>query len=808
MFQDRDRLYQAYHTLLIVALSWAFTLVIDQYFELRVPVFLCGFFSFLPALVIFLMDLNKKNFITYLVLLSIFPILLLIFWARRFNPLPWLADYNQWFVTYNGSIELYQAAFSHFTIFLVGCLSALLFFLLTRTQLFKIILAAVLFIGMLLLSINEIDVSKAVVAICLFYLVSILIEGYGILYARKAGKQEKKESILYLAPICLLLAVFSITLPSKAEPLQWMAVKYVYHSMRDQIDNWRTDLEYYFSKHESIFMISMTGYSENGGELRNKTGELIQNDRVALNVSGYSKNKAVYLMGSVSNVYDGSGWQSSHSYLVGQEEYKLDYLELVYALARQNVDSLENNLFVERSSLTVELNNIRTKTFFYPLKTCWYEFRTKKSKLNTAEAAISLPKAKGRGASYKQTFYEMNLESDAFRKLLRDTDQFSYDVPAVFRQDSLEWLDNNVLDQDNTKDLDKVMGFYGIMKVRSKMIHENYTELPEELPQRVRNLALRITENYDTTYDKLKAIEAFLQNYSYTLSPKVAPEGQDFIDYFLFDSGEGYCTSYATAMAVLGRCIGIPTRYVEGYIVRFDHKSENGMYPVRNSQAHAWAEAYLEGVGWIPFEATAKFYPERYTKWPEPQKDETDAPNYDDYMSHFEGVIPGVTGTLEQGEQPTASPIENKTKDILYSIMAGVAAVFILIILILTYYSILKIRYKKVYHKADTGKRMYIIFLRILNQLRLEGFKREEQETIQMLSRRVNNHYEFLHVSFPELAKVFMKYRYAEEAVLEEELERFEIYQNGLSAKRRSERNRFLLWLEDFLFLMNNRKLG
>jgi hypothetical protein len=93
MFQDRDRLYQAYHTLLIVALSWAFTLVIDQYFELRVPVFLCGFFSFLPALVIFLIDLNKKNFITYLVLLSILPILLLIFWARRFNPLPWLA-YN------------------------------------------------------------------------------------------------------------------------------------------------------------------------------------------------------------------------------------------------------------------------------------------------------------------------------------------------------------------------------------------------------------------------------------------------------------------------------------------------------------------------------------------------------------------------------------------------------------------------------------------------------------------------------------------------------------------------------------------
>ena len=66
-------------------------------------------------------------------------------------------------------------------------------------------------------------------------------------------------------------------------------------------------------------------------------------------------------------------------------------------------------------------------------------------------------------------------------------------------------------------------------------IHKDYLGLPEELPQRVRDLADEITQGYDNDYDKLKAIEAYLQeNYEYTLSPGSVPEEQDFVDKILF----------------------------------------------------------------------------------------------------------------------------------------------------------------------------------------------------------------------------------------------------------------------------------
>jgi hypothetical protein len=87
MFRDKERLYQIYHSLLSMALSWAFSLAVNQYFELKVSVFLTAFFSFLPAVSIYIIYLNRKNAVTYLVIISIIPILAFLFWVRHFNPL-------------------------------------------------------------------------------------------------------------------------------------------------------------------------------------------------------------------------------------------------------------------------------------------------------------------------------------------------------------------------------------------------------------------------------------------------------------------------------------------------------------------------------------------------------------------------------------------------------------------------------------------------------------------------------------------------------------------------------------------------
>ena len=130
-----------------------------------------------------------------------------------------------------------------------------------------------------------------------------------------------------------------------------------------------------------------------------------------------------------------------------------------------------------------------------------------------------------------------------------------------------------------------------------------YLQLPNTLPERVRQLAQTITAPYTNPYDKAVAIEQYLRThirYNDNVSPP--PPGRDGVDYTLFDRPEGYCNYYASAMAVLARAIGIPSRVASGYALG-DYK--NGVFHIVEANAHAWPELYFPGYGWIEFEPTA-----------------------------------------------------------------------------------------------------------------------------------------------------------------------------------------------------------
>jgi transglutaminase-like putative cysteine protease len=122
--------------------------------------------------------------------------------------------------------------------------------------------------------------------------------------------------------------------------------------------------------------------------------------------------------------------------------------------------------------------------------------------------------------------------------------------------------------------------------------------------KRVKDLALSITQGLTNPYDQATAIEHYLRtNYQYTLTPYAPPRDIDPLEYFLFDSKQGYCEYFATAMADLLRSIGIPTRLVNGYGPG-NYDEHLGRYVVRESDAHTWVEAYFPSYGWIPFEPT------------------------------------------------------------------------------------------------------------------------------------------------------------------------------------------------------------
>jgi transglutaminase-like putative cysteine protease len=131
-----------------------------------------------------------------------------------------------------------------------------------------------------------------------------------------------------------------------------------------------------------------------------------------------------------------------------------------------------------------------------------------------------------------------------------------------------------------------------------------YLQLPTTLPQRVRELAVDITSNAPTPYDKAVNIESYLRTYSYTLDLPPFPEGRDLVDYFLFDAPGGYCDYYASAMVVMLRAVGVPARLASGYLTGV-YDPRQGAYRVIGANAHSWPEVYFKGIGWVEFEPTA-----------------------------------------------------------------------------------------------------------------------------------------------------------------------------------------------------------
>ncbi len=135
-------------------------------------------------------------------------------------------------------------------------------------------------------------------------------------------------------------------------------------------------------------------------------------------------------------------------------------------------------------------------------------------------------------------------------------------------------------------------------------ITSRYLQLPDTVPQRVFDLAEQLAQGQDNPYDIAKAIETYVRRFPYNDQIPGPGPGQDAADYFLFEEKQGYCDYYATAMAVMLRHLGIPTRLAQGYATgQYDALTDS--YRLVEKDAHTWVEVYFPTYGWIPFEPTS-----------------------------------------------------------------------------------------------------------------------------------------------------------------------------------------------------------
>jgi hypothetical protein len=303
-----------------------------------------------------------------------------------------------------------------------------------------------------------------------------------------------------------------------------------------------------------------------------------------------------------------------------------------------------------------------------------------------------------------------------------------------------------------------------------------YLQLPESLPNRVKQLAEQVTAEATNDYDKARLLETYLRlNYSYNNLPdesKLTGSASDFVDKFLFELKEGYCDYFSTSMAVMARSLGLPTRWVKGFApgalpasdfgppggFREEEVNPNGAgtYTVRNSDAHSWVEIYFEGTGWIPFEATAGFsFP--YTL---PEEEVAAVPDLE------------IGDNDTAGAEATESSSSSKLwiwSSISLLIVAAAAWLFIR-------RDKLIFSWRKLRHGSyTTNDRMVLETQKLLRICKKRGMEREDHETLREAVLRWSQNQKRLREEFKAVLNGFEQAKYSPVMASSEEADRFVI---------------------------------
>jgi transglutaminase-like putative cysteine protease len=135
-------------------------------------------------------------------------------------------------------------------------------------------------------------------------------------------------------------------------------------------------------------------------------------------------------------------------------------------------------------------------------------------------------------------------------------------------------------------------------------------QLPPHFSSKISELALKLTAGLSTSYEKSTVITEYIRKtIVYATEIKSPPQGQDPVEWVLFDLKKGFCNYDASAEVLMLRSLGIPARLVVGYAQGVALPEGNG-FKIREKDTHAWVEVYFRNFGWVEFEPTP-IQPER-----------------------------------------------------------------------------------------------------------------------------------------------------------------------------------------------------
>lgn len=465
---------------------------------------------------------------------------------------------------------------------------------------------------------------------------------------RMAGNGIQAHTF-WIFPFVGLYLLLMMIAPAPEKPYDWAWAKAIYFQVRESFRTYAQRIKW---DDREGFGMAFTGFSEEGtlgGDLQEETGEVMW-VRVKPAAAEY-----LYLTGTVYDTFDGRGWSGSFRGNAGGTF--LDTAQTLYAV--RCYDERYQRDYLKEIQVTVRYEDFSTGYVFAPLKT-WgmAEKSGAAAEIDSGDGTLRWDGQRGYGTEYELRCFAMNIGQPQFDAFVEEAVRAAGSGRPEETGRAVE-PSNQAVWEEVRRECERHSGqsyFFQDLADYESAVCENYLD-EVHLSGELEGLLKDIVGDAETDLEKLQAIEGYLSALNYTLVPGRLPKSVgnagEFLDYFLVESRQGYCTYFATAFVLLARAEGIPARYVQGYCVPV---GEQGEAVVASHMAHAWPEAYLKGVGWIPFEPTPGYGNYRYDPWRLQQPADVTAESLE---IRQQGTASGEDGMEEPGDSGEMEGMES-----------------------------------------------------------------------------------------------------------------------------------------------------
>lgn len=731
-----------------------------KYLGWEIPTFLLFLTSLLMTASIKFINSYKMKKVMVIIPITLLLVILILEVYLHINILLFFQEAFSWNYSYLNGIGEFQLSYSLLAVCILSFIIMKIIFYLEKSIISEFVMVLVLLGFMVACGINNIQWNPLIIGILLFCCLDIIVEIYQV----KIGGTERYAQRC-LVPFILAAALLAICIPSNKERIKWIWVRETVSDIKDNVQELVYNLELKDEEDKNEFNVNKAGFSEEGD---NSFGKIIdERERNMLLISTRSNLKIEYLSGIIRSTYTGSEWKKEdNDYGDYTDEYRMDLYEKLYNLHNSGLIQSPDEYFARKIYYQIAFDRLETKTIFRPENCYTIDDFEENINVETVGNNVYFTKKEKKGYSYYVSALIMNMDNENLKEYLKSLNENE----QHYKENKSGKVDlENSLFEKSINQLKLSEGeiayitsdnFRQRIFERSKKIKGEYTQIPKGTPERVKELSEEITKDYTNQYDKAEAICRYLkENYAYTTNIDQLPDGKDAVDYFLFERKKGYCTYFASAMAIMCRSVGIPVRYVEGTTI--DYKEiDDEWYKVKTGLAHAWTEIYLEGFGWVRMDATPG-YSDNSINW-------SVGEGWQRYGNQ--------TSTLPSSQiKPVTQESETQAKDNDYNnailwlkyLLIGVVWVLIFVSFGIGFFIWNK---KRIYKKSNNREKVLIRMKEILANLEKQGYALEKGETLKDFKERLENDVNWNDIDMIKLLEWFQNVRYSKKDVTEKEV--------------------------------------